>query len=365
MGNGSFDGVKFTLYATMDFSATSTELALWRAALQAASTSLFFATDGLMSIGKITVSNHKAGLSKADLLLTNFSGASSTYGTLVPQVPGNQVILRSDEVAHPGVIVHEFGHYLFSLKDEYKLSQSGSTRKGTCTHGPPTESACLMEYSSSGDTINLSTGKFSPGVVRQFCCQANHSSNNNQHVVNGKSCWQTIVQRWGTAGDWGAFPAIVGPASGTRPNGSPSGAEPDPLEWIEVVDRSRIICLLSDAFSDSISDSLGDSTGKPPSDAPGGGGAAQADFVELFIAPLLQIDKDVQVRILAPDARIAALSTLLQHAVDGWRPKVAPRFERLSLENLDREIHDTPASNQRMLFHGRPAQLLQVWSATT
>lgn len=342
MGNGSFDGTRFSLFASFDFDASAAEIQQWRAVLNAASQSLYFATNGQMHIGKIIYSNHRAGVSIADLLLTNFAGSSGTTGPIVPQTPGNQAILRSDELAHPGVILHELGHYLFSLKEEYKFAENGTTRPGSCGNGPPSEAACIMQFSGKGDVLDLATGAITLGQIRHFCCQANHTGQNNQQVAHHQSCWQTIISRWGNSGTYGQFPHITGPTGSNRPSGAPTGSRPAEIEWVEAAGHNRVLCLISDHPSLVV---------------------PHIDLLRLFIVPLSQIDKNVQLRFLVPDSQGNQFTSDLNSLTDQLNLALQFRVETLTVANLYSELDELPASNQHLVLHGQPAQPIRNFLA--
>ena len=339
MGKGSFDGKHFKLFASFDFNATASEIKKWKCALQAASHALFHATDAQMSIGTIIASNHGLGKDKADIVITDSPGQSGTTGPLVPEKPFCQVELCSDEVMHPGVVVHELGHYLLALKDEYIEYVKPVTLDGHCGDGPPGESSCIMEFSGLGDTISShKTCSVNHGTVRQFCCAANHTAHNNQQVFNKQSCWETIIGRWGIDGLWGKFPSIVGPAAGTRPSGAPAGSRPEDMEWMDVSARSKVVCLVSDEQSP---------------------GTMYADFVRLFIAPLSLIEKSLQLRCLVPAPQMNQFSLELKKALNELQKALDFQVVSLTVANLYRELDGPPAANQRIVMQGSPSPELR------
>ncbi len=235
MGNGTFNSGKFNLSITFDFNAGTDVIDEWEKSFRQFSFELYDATDGQMSIGTVLVFNNNAGQSTADAILDPSGGTSGTNGRIKPATSGHWMNLHADERFNPGVILHEAGHYCLFLEDEYKVC-GGSNGSGSCVSDYASESACIMDKSDLGATIQPTTGTVMAGTVNEFCCQTTHTTNNCQHEINGKSCWNTIADH---------YLGITVPASGARPNLDPPAEPSDPILWKISSNKSRYVVVLS------------------------------------------------------------------------------------------------------------------------
>ncbi len=194
MGWATFHAGKVDLYLTFMHAADAGRIEQWRRSFQRASEILFHATAGQMQIGTCYVSNDYANKLAADAWLYELAGKSGSST--------NHMLLCADERFRPYIIVHEFGHYMFGLRDEYKTEFGGDSQ---CIIDP-LQQACIMEHPAHfGDAFNEATGQLTLGQVNEFCGPPattggpfhDPTSSNAQQACHGKSCWETIAEKFG------------------------------------------------------------------------------------------------------------------------------------------------------------------------
>ena len=197
MGLGRFDPTthKFDLILSVRYNASSNDLAQWQKAFQRASELLYDATDGKHQLGTVQVCLNNQGDDAADAFLTGTPGISHAGAIVQLGTPRIHMTINNDEMFKPLVIVHELGHYIYGLRDEYNGPGGGGV--GSClghTGSTPNSNACIMEaQSTDGDQFNATTGMWSPGAISEFCSINTHTQNNEQQSANLKSCWETMA----------------------------------------------------------------------------------------------------------------------------------------------------------------------------
>jgi|WetSurMetagenome_2_1015567.scaffolds.fasta_scaffold142822_2 hypothetical protein len=224
MGTGKFDPStgKFNLTINIDYlhrdpnthlplgaQITEAQLkTLWKPTFQKASKLLYEATDGKHQLGVIQVCNSLSNLGShvADLNLfvdeLGTSDAGGGYAKLGPTpTPGIHMTIWKDISERPLVIVHELGHFIYGLRDEYIVSPGTS---GFCgghdSIDAPRFTFCIMEasrddggqYDPSTNTTTYPFAGHVPDHISRFCVPSNHTLTNEQQLINGNSCWQTM-----------------------------------------------------------------------------------------------------------------------------------------------------------------------------
>jgi hypothetical protein len=231
MGSGRLVGGRFNLIVSLRHNASAARLNEWQASFARASELLFDATDGQHQFRDIYVCNNSSGGRNADGWLLEPDGQSqSTVGGFGSETA--HMTLQGDERFKPYIIVHEFGHYAYRLRNE----NEGPTGPAECT-GDTTSDACIMEWSwQNGDRFgNTGTGgALVSGRVSEFCVAGNHDPDGDtfQDTVNGESCWETMV---------GAFPTLTAPA-GTPTAAAPGGAAA--INWIILAAEQRFVLVI-------------------------------------------------------------------------------------------------------------------------
>ncbi|GAA0956566.1 hypothetical protein [Actinocorallia libanotica] len=140
MGVGRLVGNRFNLVVSLRHNADSPRLEEWRAAFERASALLFDATDGQHRFGTIYVCNNSSGGRNADAWLLEPDGRSTSAVRGIRSETGHMT-LYGDERFKPFIVIHEFGHYAYGVRDEY--TGTGGT-PAECIGGS-TGDACIME----------------------------------------------------------------------------------------------------------------------------------------------------------------------------------------------------------------------------
>jgi hypothetical protein len=198
MGIGRFDETthKFNLLLSVRYDATA-DLNQWQRTFQRASELLYDATDGKHQLGTVHVCLNSLGGDAADAWLLGTAGTphSGGYATLGTSSAGVHITLGNGEIYHPLQIVHELGHYIYGLRDEYLIpgvSEKCLGHTGADGTGSALSNACIMEANQTdGDQWVTATDSWSAGDISEFC-SADHTLINEQQSVNMQSCWDTM-----------------------------------------------------------------------------------------------------------------------------------------------------------------------------
>lgn len=119
MGNGFFDGRKLHMVVSAQFLFTGLDEQNWKDALEEASQRLHTATLGQVQFGTVYLADEAFGTRDAEIALAD-SDTEESYGTRgLFGVSGAFACFRHDVKANPRLMVHELGHHLWDLGDEY------------------------------------------------------------------------------------------------------------------------------------------------------------------------------------------------------------------------------------------------------
>ena len=121
MGTGTFRSGKFDLVVVANGTLSASHKAQWQSRFIEASQALFDATQGRLQLGNIYMSDNGWGRAAAEAILHAEDGRS--YATLAGFGRMGQAMHLFDSVrtGDPRTIVHELGHHLFGLLDEYTM----------------------------------------------------------------------------------------------------------------------------------------------------------------------------------------------------------------------------------------------------
>lgn len=120
MGIGHFDDGRFNFVVSADFAWDAAKKAEWQAAFIQASRALYDATEGQMRFGNIFMCDEGWGISTADAILHGLQGrAFATLGGFGVYGETAHLFDETTDLDGHKIIVHEFGHHLFGLRDEY------------------------------------------------------------------------------------------------------------------------------------------------------------------------------------------------------------------------------------------------------
>lgn len=212
---------------------SASDIERWRSSFELASKMLFEATEGQMQLGRLYFSNDAPYSAETDIHLHNTSGNSST--TLPHSTFYGRVDLREHVRNEPLVIVHELGHYVITLRDEYVVDYIGTASVRRRCQNDPSTHECPMEFARGFglllDNTGVPSGTQPTNIVNRFC-HSNHVANfdNSQQSIHGQSCWETMAK---------VYENIV------LPNGHPLPNELQDVEWIETNSASRYALVIS------------------------------------------------------------------------------------------------------------------------
>lgn len=124
MGSGTRAGNLLNFQVTANYDLTANDLGLWQRAFSKASELLWNATQGQLRFGTIWVTDQLLGASNAEFILDpNTAGrALATFGRWGEQ--GRAIQLPAYAQEQVLSIIHELGHHLFALDEEYARAEA-------------------------------------------------------------------------------------------------------------------------------------------------------------------------------------------------------------------------------------------------
>jgi len=201
MGIGFFNGGDLKLCVSFRYHATDGEIAAWKLCFEYVSEMLFYATGGQVRIDEIVWVNDEGASDVADAFITK-----SAYQSHVEQLGGfgqasMPMYLGANAMVSPFEVLHELGHHVFSLGDEYRSTDA----KARCTNDQTVHQGCIM---SDGGTRGGKPaaahiddkGQLIEGYLKTFCNANNHVINTttSHHSAHGnKSCAEVIKDEHG------------------------------------------------------------------------------------------------------------------------------------------------------------------------
>ncbi len=253
MGTGFFSEATATLNLRVSFRydavGSVAGLQQWHEILAWASQMLWQASEGQMRLGRIEyVNNDSSDIGQPDLYVTQGPNKQSWQLGFGEISGGHMLIGVPNIIDRPGLLVHELGHYVWDLYEEY-LDENGNA--GFCIDDALASGCCIMQADSN--SIDLSSGTplwtqptAGEPLVTQFC-QHNHAVANFNHretlprtlqeLEHGVDCWRKIREHTPSLTLLGTSPPVP----------LPSDAAPDPIPpvtMVEVNSGSRFVLAL-------------------------------------------------------------------------------------------------------------------------
>jgi len=205
--------VGFNIVCSADWDASETWLDELRVGMERASDYLYAATDGQFFFEHVEIRDSKSGWNYADVRFHNSNvWPNASIGKFSSRDTGAQIRMPrffNGNKTYEGrynrwngytTIVHEFGHYGFSLYDEYfdyyyRWIPAGYVKpERRCTHN------LLPENPPYGHGTEQSASVMcSQYHCWNFCDEVTHNPHAHdtyQHRKRGKSCWAWIKQKW-------------------------------------------------------------------------------------------------------------------------------------------------------------------------
>ena len=217
-GSHTFD---FTVYIADSKTPYPTALAAWKNNLLQAHKMMWIATDGLLRFGKVRIGRHPSMRSRADLVVENSGHAAVSFSAPIPEAQTrlgstDQVsIYTVQDATAPMTTIHELGHYVFALGDEYlstlwekdaggavKVRQQGDRQTSYCS--VPTDLVRNPQQRFPNHT-SIMYDNNEPLNIYQFCAGDHKGSafgdstrtwwwTTDQHRMYRASCWTTIAR---------------------------------------------------------------------------------------------------------------------------------------------------------------------------
>lgn len=168
---------------------------------------LYKASRGMLRFGKIRISTYKSTRDRADIRIDKVGHASvsqpdnrenTSLGT------EDTLYLYEEDINSPIITLHELGHYIFTLSDEYK-SNIYNTQNGKVVlidRGDESKSFCSTKDTDNKNHSCLMYDNHSPKSVYLFCGSEHKKRNDftdgswavtDQERHHNKSCGDTIA----------------------------------------------------------------------------------------------------------------------------------------------------------------------------
>ncbi|MCP3972872.1 MAG: VWA domain-containing protein [bacterium] len=130
MGNGYRDSSVLNFQIAANYNMSATDIGLWQRAFSKASELMWNATQGQLRIGTIWVSEDNMGVNNAEFVLDPATGgrALGTWGKFGQL--GQAIQLPAYAQSQVLSIIHELGHHLWTLSEEYARSEGAAIDDG-------------------------------------------------------------------------------------------------------------------------------------------------------------------------------------------------------------------------------------------
>jgi hypothetical protein len=193
--------IGFNLLVSVEWDAPAAQLLMFRDRFLEASELLFNATDGQFLIERVSVLDNGRGWNEADFRI--HANRNQNSNATVGGIDGKSGVINMNpyDMLFPGVLLHEFGHYGFACRDEYKPADCWPDGQPVmCTLGaapdPPTE------FSEGGtkDACFLRGAQF---TCRKKLCSSHPANPHARCTAQGDAdCWSVVAQRFGGRPEW-------------------------------------------------------------------------------------------------------------------------------------------------------------------
>lgn len=203
--------VGLNLLVSVEWDATQTQLFKYRDRILETSELIYNATDGQFCIEQVSVLDNARHWDSADIRIYSSINRRSTATLNGINNGMGRTNMNPIDAFFPGTLLHEFGHYIFDVNDEYVAGIGWDPDNGPVR--------CTLASSSDSPDFGDGAGKDSSPMrgaqfngMKKFC--SSHPA--NPHVDGTRQgpvdCWTCILETYG--------PASVGlPSHSWRPRG--------------------------------------------------------------------------------------------------------------------------------------------------
>ena len=191
--------VGFNLKVSVEWDASQSQLVAYRDRFLETSELLYNATDGQFCIERVSIVDNASEWDSADVRI-HASINQKSFATLNGvQGSSGRITMNPIDSFFPGTLLHELGHYLFGVRDEYKEGARWDPNNGPvrCTLA---STSSIPEFAEGGskDSCLMRGNRFQ--AMKKFC--SSHPS--NPHVdgtaQGATDCWTGILEKFGPAG---------------------------------------------------------------------------------------------------------------------------------------------------------------------
>ncbi len=187
--------VGFNLLVSVEWDATQTQLFEYRDRIFETSELIYNATDGQFCIEQVSVVDNARHWDSADIRIHSSINRRSNARLNGISGDSGRINMNPIDAFFPGTWLHEFGHYLFNVSDEYKEGIGWDPSNGPVR--------CTLASSSNSPEFSDGAGKDSSlmrgarfKAMKKFC--SNHPE--NPHVdgtaQGPEDCWTRILETY-------------------------------------------------------------------------------------------------------------------------------------------------------------------------
>ena len=130
MGNGYRDGQFLNFQVTADYDLTDDDRGRWERAFAKASEILWNATEGQLRFGTVLFADQNAGATNAELILNADTGGRALGTSGGWGRSGKAIFQPAYAQVQVMTLLHELGHHIWRLGEEYADSESLADRPG-------------------------------------------------------------------------------------------------------------------------------------------------------------------------------------------------------------------------------------------
>lgn len=194
--------VGFNLIVSVEWDASRAQMLFVRDRMLEMSELLFNGTDGQFLVERVSVLDNGRGWNEADFRVhaNQNQGSNATVGGI--QGKSGVINMNPFDMMFPGIPLHEFGHYGFACRDEYKRADCWPDDEPAVLCTLQADDAPLTEFSDGGtkDACFLRGAQF---TCRKKLCSS-HAANPHVNCTfqGDEDCWSVVAERYGGRPEW-------------------------------------------------------------------------------------------------------------------------------------------------------------------
>lgn len=191
--------IAFNVLVSVEWDATIAELTFLLDRMREFSELMFNGTDGQFLVERVSIVDNGRSWNQADFrVLANWNQPSNAD---VGAINGDDGRMRMNpfDMMFPGIILHEWGHYAFFVRDEYKPADCWPDGQPvSCTLGALAPSTVFSEGGTK-DSCFMRGAQFNS---RKKLCSSHPANPHVDCTAQGdEDCWSVVAERYGGQ-DW-------------------------------------------------------------------------------------------------------------------------------------------------------------------